>query len=227
MSFYFILSACTSILLFSTLLNAQTDTSAQYKSPFAKGTKAMLFQISNNFQIQSFQGGLISFKRHFSEKNALRIGISFSGNHDEYKKQRVSEPADSMNYYQKNVNSFVETSVYATYIRYINTKNIVKSYFGVGVNIGYDHRYRYSYGYQDPGMNEWTIGPLGLFGVEWFLGSSIGIIAEYNCSGFISYGKGYIIKNKSATGTNYKTTTKSWGYGFGQQGVRFGLSVYL
>ncbi len=222
-----IFSFLIAIFLFVTTLNAQTDTAAQNKSPFAKGTKALLFQISNNFTLRSFEGGLISFKRHFSEKNALRIGISFSGNHDEYKQQRVSHPSDTLDYHQNNMTSSVTASVYATYIRYVHSGKIITPYFGLGIIIGFDHVYRSYYGYTDPGLNEWNLGPLGLFGVEWLPHPNIGINAEYNCSGFVSFGKGYTRTGKNPAGTNYKSTTKTFGYGFGQQSVRFGLSVYL
>lgn len=223
--FFFILFV--SIYIPTTVLHAQTDTSCQNWTSFSKGMKALLFQISNNFTLRSFEGGMISFKRHFSEKKALRIGISFSGNHYEYKQQRVSNPPDSTNYKHNNVTSSVETSAYATFVRYFNPKRKVKSYLGLGFSVGYDHSFRSYYNYNEPGMNEWTIGPHGLFGVEWFPCASISIIAEYNCSGFISFGKGYTLKSKNSTGTIYKSTAKTFGYGFGQQAVRFGLSVYL
>ena len=221
-----IFSLCASVLIFTADIHAQTDTSAQYKSPFAKGTKALLFQISNNFTLRSFEGGLISFKRHFSEKNAIRIGVSFSGHHDEDEYKRVSNPPDSMNYRNKSIESFVSTSVYGTFIRYIIQKRTIKSYFGIGLSAGYDHRFHSNDGY-DPGMNTWIFGPLGVFGVEWFPHSSISFSAEYNFAGNIYFGKGYTSFSEDSSGKIYKNRTKTFGYGFGQQNVRFGLSVYL
>lgn len=215
------------VLLNYTTLHAQTDTLPASKSPFAKGTKALLFQISNNFTLRSFEGGLISFKHHFSEKNALRIGISFSGNHDENTDHNVSYPVDTLNQHFKDVNSTASFSIYSSYIHYLNNTSVIKTYYGIGLYVGYDHRYLTYDENPYNNINTWSFGPTGLFGVEWFPHSNIGLIAEYNFSGKLSFGKSYVLNYRSSDGSGIKTHTTTYSYGLGQQNVRLGLSVYL
>ncbi len=42
--------------------------------------RALLFQISNNFTLKSFQGSVISYQKWVSDNKSIRWGISLSGN---------------------------------------------------------------------------------------------------------------------------------------------------
>lgn len=85
----FILVFCTG---FGTVY-AQTDELPKIdtKNSLLKGAWALQFQINNNFSVSSFQGSTLSAKRHFSNKKAMRFGVSLSGSISEQDQSSIIE----------------------------------------------------------------------------------------------------------------------------------------
>ena len=64
----------------------------------ARGKRALLFEIKTfeggGFQLQEFEGLLISFKRHWSERNAFRVGLDLDASIADT--DRAATSADSL-----------------------------------------------------------------------------------------------------------------------------------
>ncbi|WP_340105184.1 hypothetical protein [Rhodohalobacter sp. 8-1] len=59
------------------ILQAQNKSDSE-PNPLQPGSKALLFQISDNFSLESFPGATFSFKQQESDDRARRIGLNFS-----------------------------------------------------------------------------------------------------------------------------------------------------
>ena len=80
---------------------AQTKEEAVKTNSLEKGSWSLQFQISENFTLQSFQGSMISTKYHFTEKSALRTGLSISG--------RSSDIEDNIEQDSDTVTTYINT----------------------------------------------------------------------------------------------------------------------
>lgn len=201
-----------------------------------RGTYALQFQITSNFTLRHFQGSLISFKRHFSENQALRVGINSSFDIEETEQINADESFVS----NGSDASSLSLSLHTQYLQYSDTPmNTIKLYYGAGPTGQYAHssvvqlqeqlfngetRHREIV----QSSTEWSAGITGSLGVEWFASKQISILAEYNST--ISYVTGRNITEVvffDPQDEPYKDRVEFSGYKFFPGGIRFGLSVYI
>ena len=184
------------------------------------GSWSIQFKIDENFQLTSFSGSAISIKRHWSEKRAVRAGISFGANVRDYDSD-YTRP-DTM-YTRTTETNGESMSASAHYLIYPAPDKDVLLYLGAGPSFSYTRdkntytsldRYDYS--------RTWSVGLGSVIGVEWFATRTISLLAEY--TGGINYSSN-ISERRSETG--YKTEHSRKNISASSSGVRFGLSAYF
>lgn len=201
-----------------------------------EGTKALQFQITDNFNLGAFQGASISLKKHKSNSFAWRLGLDLNF--------QVSDQEST---------SERDYDVYSESIRDENSQKIdlrlqglfyphhtanIKLFYGFGPVLGFSHRKtvreedRISYNRitESTGkLNTWKAGLTGVLGVEWFPAKRISLLAEYVSEFTYEY-----VKNVGESVTIYpdhisssKSETINKNVRFYPAQVRFGLSVYF
>jgi hypothetical protein len=210
------------ILLTISLSQVHAQENEKVHSP-EEGSRALQFQINNNFNLSSFSGSFFSYKRHISENRAHRISLSLQNSI-----QNRSLP-DSPN---EEENSFFNNYISAsfTWMNYLNPENDIKFYYGYGPGI--DFGYQAS---EDDDINStatqtnliWGISGYGYSGVEWFVHPSISLHAEYRASVRAGFSTTENKVENKQTGTENTNKVKQNTFSLGGNGVRFGLSVYF
>lgn len=192
-------------------------------------SKCLQFQIGSDFQLSSFQGSTISFKKHISNSRAYRIGFTISGNIED-RNDFTNFDNDSLDRRQiRNIYDFGInlTGQYLKYVPYENTY----LYYGCGPQIIFSKTYQKSWlevhttGDWEPSSlasknydKIFQIGLVLVAGVEYFLSKSISIHGEYSQE--VSY-RYYWYKPSSGPNHIYHK------YSFDSGGVKFGCSFYL
>ena len=202
-------------LIMTTALMAQDN----FKNSLVDGSWSMQFRVANNFTLSSFEGALISAKKHLSDKTALRFGVSANFKH--YNDEYVAE------YDQKRTDSRVSLGLKFQLIKYISPKSKLSFYYGLGPNIEYS-RNKLEYEYNDTTHEDrYTynrtlgIGLLFTWGLEWFFTENLSLMAEYG--GGVEYSHG--IKEDYHNDILGENDTDI--FEFFSNNVNFGLSVYF
>ncbi|HEX2960563.1 MAG TPA: hypothetical protein VHO43_02160 [Ignavibacteriales bacterium] len=208
-------------------------------------SRALQFQIANNFQLTSFQGTVFSYKHHINKEAALRFGlsISFGGSNSDNTTDGFSIPADSL--FQHNLGNIDNKNrsfqLSAQLIRYFNPGAKLLLYGGAGPFLLYDYTYAKSesvdkINYQGPTNaplktssenkgSRWSPGIMGVLGVEWFAAKGISLTAEYGMQVSYTWGK---TESKSVGYSSINSlTSKQDGWNLGASSVKFGLSLYF
>ena len=202
------------------ILQAQEKTDSD-PSPLQPGSKALLFQISDNFNLESFSGSTISYKRQVSDDRARRIGLNFS---NRYSWSDFPENDDDREGSDLDVNIGIDY----TWMRYTNPDSEIKFFYGYGpgINFGIDRNVQKLRVRDDTRRTlYYGIEGIGYAGVEWFFQSSMSLHAEYR--GSVSIGQIREKNTADVNGNETVTERNSTTIQFGGDGVRFGLSVYF
>jgi len=220
----------TSVSLIAvTLLMLYTTIYAQ-DSVSVRGKYALQFQIASDFQLASFNGATISGKYTLPDENAVRVGFDINGLNNIYNENTNNAPQsnsagtkDTRKSYSFNI------TLLAQYLFYNKVVNDVAFYYGGGPLAGLSYskinetplNYYNSNSSEDI-TNKWTVGISLVCGVDWFLNKTISLSAEYGLS--VSYYKAVenIIVASTSTSQN-----ANYGYQFGANSVKLGLSIYF
>jgi len=234
-------------LLVTFYVQAQ-DTSSERNSLKA-GAWALQFGITSNFTLTSFQGTTISTKYHFSDRDAIRGGMTINGSTTNGNNSVFGWVGDT-SYGSVPGNSSTDAanvSFILQYLRYMNPNGPVHFYFGLGPSVSYTYSHSssdksslYTSNFQGywvrtvttSSSTQWAIGWTCVVGVEWFACQWLSIRAEY--SEGIQHQWGSTSSTSDATSltypkyvpshTNNPGTTKGWV--LNSSGVSFGLSIY-
>ncbi|NQT23834.1 hypothetical protein HQ585_00605 [candidate division KSB1 bacterium] len=95
------------------------------------------FRISNNFTLNSFQGSIISLKKHFKQENAVRISIGFWGNYYDTDEDAWPYKSAPNKEHEDNINVIHDLDLNCLYLWYPKPNNKIKHYFGIGPKFGY------------------------------------------------------------------------------------------
>lgn len=201
------------------------------------GSWSLQFGVLGDFQERSFGGLVMSCKRHYSERSAIRLGLDVStksidaeSNEDSYSSCTTRSDDDD---------GSTTVGVTAQYLFYPSSTKTANVFLGIGPNLGYsrkkseDDYLRYC---DEPTRSErrWTYsysvrsGLRGSVGFEWFLAENVGLIVEYSMRCVF----------------NYTESESQWGRPLGSpqstrslritrdielasESVRVGFSVYL
>ena len=187
------------------------------------GSWSVQFRINSNFTLATFEGSVLSLKKHYSDHSAVRVGVSYQF-FDSHDVNAISTPdtafvadADRITH-----NVFVDLQ----YLYYKKPDSKISLYMGAGPSVGYaknrDTRTVQSeVSYRE--AKRWSFGVTGILGVEWFPTEGVGIHAEYGVQALFSSSK-YVIEVESASQVSNRETD-SWRVS--GRNVLFGLSVYF
>ena len=217
------------------------------------GVWALEFGISGNFTLISFQGSTIGALYRISDKNAIRGGITISGNTNDGttlssgSNNDTSYGAGSGSSSMKSANvSFV-----IQYLWYMNPNGPVYFYTGVGPLVSYSYSENSTdnpflstiynngstqgyWGQQLSTSNstQWGVGGAGIVGVEWFTCRWLSLHADYNesiqyrwSSNSSSQDNIPTYPNSIPSHTDNSGNSKGWT--LSSSGVAFGLNIYL
>lgn len=202
------------ILILSSVLSAQDKP----KNSLADGSWSMQFRISDNFTLSTFDGALLSVKKHLSNKTALRLGVSGTyTNSDEDNTTTTEYEANSSRYY---------FGVKLQLIKYIHPESALSFYYGIGPNFGYvrdksEVLYEVEVSNREDYTRSVNFGLFGSWGLEWFLKHNISVLAEYG-GGFK-----YSTEHKESIHGLNSSERDSHRFEFFNSNVNFGVSVYF
>jgi hypothetical protein len=204
------------------VLFGQIDTN---KTSLFIGSKALQFQIGSDFTLDGFDGALISYKKHTSANKAWRVGITLSARHSDL--HTDVKPYDSNRVFLNEVVSVVNIQTMISVQHYKEVKKQIAFYYGYGFAIGFYHQWYSPLQYQVSTLNEYSIGPIGYVGVEWFLRENLSILGEYGCVG--RYKFSYVKYDYETTPEQikHKVTSKGHSFSLEQQPVKLGVSFYF
>ena len=228
------------------LLYSQEET--QNINSLKAGAWALQFGVGGNFTLSSFQGTSIAAKYHFTNRTAVRAGVTLYGAIGDGTSSNSSEQgATNMSSGSSGSSSnSVTTILNIQYLWYLNSSAPVQFYLAIGPSIAYSHTssdedgtainsYASSYVTRSTSVNrfnQFAIGASGAAGVEWFPATWISLRAEY------SEGIKYQWSSAKSTHTTtnslpdvpvstLSTSTTGKGWALNDQGVSFGLNIYF
>ncbi len=225
---------------FASIARCQTSDSTSLR----EGAWALQFGIASNFTLTSFQGTTISAKYQLSARNALRGGVTISGNSSNGSSALSGTEADtSIGSTSGSSHSSGQTiSFVAQYLWYLNPSGPVHFYTALGPSLSYSYsqshsdnpedqeNYLYHYIYSSSSAQH-AAGVTGSAGVEWFACQWLSIRAEYNESIQYQWGSSTSSTDYSSTYVGYvpyssenSGTSKGWSLSYSSVG--FGVSIY-
>lgn len=201
-----------------------------------KGAKALQFQIGRDFTLSSFQGALISYKWHSSDKTAWRIGLNLDAKKQECSSDRTYQDTLTSELYD-NRKSYV-IGITTQYVIYPYPEKNIQFYYGIGPIANYSYAKRK---YEQININKsneisstttskstsWSVGISLVAGLEGFVKKNISIHSEYGISLKYQKGKTTSRKEYSDNSDEIKSNDSSKCYFLKPMLVKFGLSVYF
>ena len=222
------------------------DVEEKQNNSLTKGSWSLQFRIGENFTLSSFEGAVISAKRHLSNSSAIRAGLSVSNSTSE-KDNKSSRSIESYNGYssedegeQSSSSDYSSVGFDLKFIKYFSVKKKLSAYLGAGPIVGYGRRNRVfevprekSHALEDYRSTSWTYGAELIFGTEWFVANNISLMAEYSISAqHKSTTDTKTITINKVDGERWQTevresTDKTSGNTISGNSVKFGLSLYF
>jgi hypothetical protein len=191
-----------------------------------KFSKALQFQIDENFTLKDFQGALISFKKHLGNSRALRVGLStgFQLYTDE------CHPEGTCSEVRKTDCHNFSLGIYSQYLFYSKSNSGTQFFGGAGPTIEYSRRKsdieykRYNNITDKSGCVKYHIqgGLSGVMGVEWLFRENMSLSAEYGMHFSYNYSKLKVTRDDEF---KIENTNKSWR--LESNPIKFGLSIYF
>ncbi len=191
-----------------------------------KFSKALQFQIDENFTLKDFQGALISFKKHLGNSRALRVGLStgFQLNTGECHPESTSSEVRKTDCHNFSL------GIYSQYLFYSKSNSSIQFFWGAGPTIGYSRRksdiehIRFNNIINKEGHVEYHIqgGLSGVMGVEWLFRENMSLSAEYGMYFSYNYSKLKITPDDEFKIENINKSLK-----LGSNSIKFGLSIYF
>lgn len=197
------------------------------------GKFALQFQISENFNLSSFQGTIFSGKYNFSSRDAVRLGLSinFGDTEEDHTGSRLD--TNLVSTARKELNSF-NFVVKTQYIYSMSITNDIGFFIGGGPFISYTTSSSESkwLANQVETMRTYTSDIIGIGldlinGVEWMFSKNMSLSAEYGLKfTYLSSEEKRVSENNSG---NYGTTEKSnrKTYLITGNHINFGITVYF
>jgi opacity protein-like surface antigen len=210
------------------------------------GSWSMQFRIQSYFTLSSFKTGNISLKKHISDKNAIRLGVSLSTANLDGDDSRFSETNEVI-YKEENSDNYDDSFNFGLnldYIFYPNVNRSVLLYLGAGPTFKYnyskskdnrDYTYIDTLRYIEDATStrtEYNLGLTLIGGVEIFILDYLSLHAEYNSSFYYTKydRKSNRYRNYMEPDSDYlkeESVYKDDGYRFSANSVLFGISLYF
>ncbi|MCG8604204.1 hypothetical protein MJD09_04280 [bacterium] len=222
-------------LVISTKLNSAAF--AQSKEPnhsLEPSTWSLQFQISNDFTLRSFQGGILSAKYHFSKQRALRFGLAISGSFQDREQTNQQFIDDNLGLEREaDTQTDLQSIDLITQYMFYSTPKRLNFYGGIGPIVGFsrnngDIKERLDNGVMSTTKTEikrWAIGVNTVIGGEWFAAKNISLLAEYTLQAIYDWRSDTQTRTidniRDITQTDLKRLILD------AQRVRFGVSIYF
>lgn len=190
-------------------------------NPLQSGSTALQFQISDNFNLDSFSGTTFSYKRQLETNRAKRIGFSLNNRYN------LRNFPDSDNN-QEASNLDLNIGIDYTWMNYTNPDSEIKFFYGYGpgIDFGFDKSIQEETGRKSTSQDTfYGITGIGYAGVEWFFQSSMSLHAEYRSSIQVNLRREKV--TNELNGNEEINKSNSTSISLSGDGVRFGLSVYF
>lgn len=224
------------IILCSFFANTIYGENQNLSNSIHKGAQALQFQINKDFTLSSFQGSIISYKWHTSDKGALRVGISISAKKDN--DSRTALLSDSVTSKGDSQENSYSVGTATQYIFYPGPEKGIQLYYGIGPIANYNYRKSKYKQIHISGPDErvisttskrisWSVGASLIAGLEWFVKKNISIHTEYGISLKYEKYKETSHKKCSDSSDEREITNSSKRYLLDPMKVKFGLSVYF
>ena len=187
----------------------------------APGAWALQFRILDNFQLGTFEGTMLSIKRHSSAANAIRLGVGTSLFGSD------QTDSDTTSFAPQREQSSTEVTLQLQYMHYPSPGSDVNVYLAVGPEFALRRQSvtdELAATEREQVDRSWSAGVEGNLGLEWFPFRSVGIHAEYGAQVEFSS----ITSTLEFTDpvlTDRELEIDRWS--FGGTGVTFGASVYF
>ena len=230
-------------VLFVAVLLPMTPGRAVAADALAPGSWSAQFSVQPDFQLGSFQGSVLSLKRHLASGRAIRLGLSFSTlslSDDAVRTQgdtaftNTETIGGDVNGWSIGVNSY--------YLWYSSAAAPIHAYWGGGpfasLSGSGDDQIRALSSTGGPAgtitshadASGWQAGLAGALGVEWLAAKRISFFAEYGVS--LSYAslsdtRESVLTPAAGSPSTSTQTHDSQRIQFGGSGVRLGLSAYF
>ncbi len=199
-----------------------------------KGAWALQFQVVQNFQLASFQGGMLSIKRHLSDGTALRVGVSMDLSAESG--EGTTTVSDSITASSDLDNDLVSFGLVVQMIKYPSPSAATNFYYGIGPTFTYRSAKNRTFSVNpydgntrtaDEERTSWHAGVSGVVGIEWFARSNISLMAEYRLSLYYERTEYKSEIRYSTQELERESETNTDGFVLDGSSVKFGLSVYF
>ena len=225
---------CIFAALLIFVMSANISAQSRFKStktPIQKGVWAMQFEINQDFDLSSFQGAMISVKKHTSRSKAWRLGLDINTSLSENDSQNIYN--DSTVGWSDGESDRYSFDINLQRIFYASPRAKVSLFYGFGPSAGYTYSKNKSTS-KTPTSNRLSItktktfdvGLVGVLGVEWFFSKNMSLLGEYGADIIYLWSKNERTQtNPNGDITYSKGTSKR--FDFDNILVKFGLSVYF
>ena len=204
------------------------------------GSWALQFQITDELGLKPFNGMIASAKRHFSSHSAFRLGLQFDADCRSETGTERREYADTLRD-GRSLDTDIDYQMVTmdlSYLNYLSPGSYINFFWGIGPLVKFSRSERNDtqvYYNGDPVTESvrdysrsWSLGALGLVGVEWFLSEHFSFHSEYRAS--MAYGESYKEREQIyqyPEKRRYVTTINGDGWNFDSVYAILGLSVYF
>ncbi len=191
------------------------------------GKFALQFRITNNFSLSNFQGTILSGKYHFSNRDAIRLGVSLQ--FDDSESDEINKQKDT-NLVIRNIENLTGFSITINtqYMRYIHLNNDIGLFSGGGPFISYTSTTSKNeqIGIEETHRSERTSDSFSagldmILGVEWMFYRYMSLSAEYGIKFF------YYSSNRVFDGEFSISETNENSFRITHNHVNFGITVYF
>jgi len=209
-------------------------------NPIDNYYNSIQFGITDKFTLGTFEGSIISYKRHLSEQNAIRIGFGASINLETTSHNNYYPSKDTIDYIYDRELNYNKYEMSIQFLRFSEINNNMRFYYGIGPIVtkstGSSKSNRTYYDYQPDTVrysiseNDYTskgFGLVGTFGFEWKFNQSIRFIAEYGATYIEGKSEDFSeSKYLSSNNTRYEVFKTKYTR-LEPRFVNFGLSFYF
>jgi hypothetical protein len=216
-----------SLLLFFIVLTKVCLPQSESYLDSLDGKFALQFQISDNFNLTNFQGSTFSGKYHFSNRDAVRLGVSLEFGNADIETIVTRLDTSDINKSENNTDNF-GFMINLQYIRYFTVTNSIALFGGAGPFINISNQT------SDRTFNEdeteikvksdrdiLSVGADMILGVEWWFYKQMSLSAEYG----ITFS--YWSSKDNFSDDNTKAESKINSFSVNGKHVNFGISVYF
>ena len=228
------------ILIF--FFSSQTFTQTETMKDTAKNNSlqeekwALLFQVTDNFSLRSFNGSLVSGDYHFLENTFLRVGVGINGSLSNAESNVSSTSYGEDN--QENKNKGFGVTIISQYFYYWKKGEKVKLFYGAGPFVGISFstektiRKRFNGSSYDEGESKrsstnLSFGVSGAIGVEWFASNDISFLGQYESSLGYSWTKTITKETRVNSNDNQERTDKGNRFNLSNPGLKIGMAIYF